>query len=103
MGDPLLLPQLRPPTPFLSSSFSDQGRRSTADDDRSSRAVAEPAHRRQDFAEPRSLLDDLQPSHEETYFVAEQGEEEQDLIAGDITPEQDDFDGDVSFFQDGSY
>ncbi|BAH94174.1 Os08g0230450 [Oryza sativa Japonica Group] len=45
----------------------------TVDDDRSSRAVAEPVHRRQDFAEPHLLL-------------------------GEITPEEDDFDGEVSFF-----
>ena len=82
MGDPLLLPQLRPPTPFLSFSFSGElrlnlfrlelpcadlnrsmhplyaveARGYTVDDDRSSRAVAEPVHRRQDFAELRLLL-----------------------------------------------
>ena len=98
MGDPLLLPQSQPPTPFLSFSFSVEAWGYAVDDDRSSRAVAEPVHRRQDFAELRLLLDDSQPSLEEAYFVAEQGVEEQELVAGEITPEEDDFDGEVSFF-----
>nr|XP_025880538.1 uncharacterized protein LOC112938679 [Oryza sativa Japonica Group] len=49
--------QLWPPTPFLSFSFSVEAREYTVDDDRSSCAVAEPVHRRQDFAEPRLILD----------------------------------------------
>uniref|UniRef100_I1R5S2 Uncharacterized protein n=1 Tax=Oryza glaberrima TaxID=4538 RepID=I1R5S2_ORYGL len=46
-------------TPLLrlcSSPSFHEAREYTVDDDRSSRAVAEPVHRRQDFAEPRLIL-----------------------------------------------